>query len=157
MGAIAKVARGDDQVYEAVDANLAAGVLVIPSTTATFSGLQGVAVAGATALNVLGVSSRSAVTHANQAAALVGTGSDGYPFADTAIPDSTLTVYSRGLVPLTFTTVAVAYGVRLKAAAGGAVAAWVSGTDSAAAIIGYCAQPGGVSSAGGTGLVKLTL
>jgi hypothetical protein len=157
MAAITRHSSGDAETYEAVDANLAAGVLVIPSTTATNSGLQGVKVAGDAAPNVLGVSMRSAVTFANQAAAEVGTGSDGYPFVDVAVPDATLAVENHGIFPLTYTAVAVAYGARLCAAASGGVRAWVSGTDLADAIVGWCAEPGGVSSSGGVALVRLNV
>lgn len=158
MGSINKSQVGDDLTFEAVDANLAAGVLVIPSTTATHSGLQGIKVATDAAVNVLGVSARSAVTFANQAAAQAGaSGADGYPFVDPAIPDATLTVYSRGIVPILFTAVAVAYGIKLCAAASGSVRAWVAGTDVPSAIIGHCANPGGVSSAGVVGLVRLNI
>lgn len=154
MGSINKVARGDDRVFEAVDANLAAGVLAIPSTTATHSGLQGIKVAGDAAKNVVGVTARSAVTYANQGAAQAGTGDDGYPFADVAVPDATLTCYSHAIVPVTYTAAAVGYGAKLAAAANGAVRAWVSG-DGADAIVGTCVQPGGVSSAGGVALAKI--
>lgn len=158
MAAITRVASGDAQTYEAVDANLAAGVLVIPSTTATHSGLQGVKVATDAAVNVLGVSLRSAVTFANQAAAQSGSsGSDGYPFVNTAVPDATLTVESHGIYPLVYTAVAVAFGAPICAAAAGAVRAWVSGTDSAASKVGYCANPGGVSSAGGVALARIKI
>ena len=157
MAAITRRSSGDAETYEAVDANLAAGVLVIPSTTATHSGLQGVKVAGDAAQNVLGVSMRSAVTFANQAAAQVGDGSDGYPFVDTAVPDATLAVENHGIFPLTYTAAAVAYGDRLCAAAAGAVRKFVAGTDASDAVIGWCAEPGGVSSSGGVALVRLNV
>ncbi len=156
MAAITKVSSGDAQTYEAVDANLAGGVLVIPSTTATVSGLQGIKVATDAAVNVLGVSLRSAVTAANQAAAQVGT-DQGYPLLDVSVPDATLVVESHGVYPVTYTAVAVAYGTKLCAAANGAVRAWVSGTDPASAVIGWCANPGGVSSAGGVALARIDL
>ena len=156
MSGFNKVSHGDDQTYEAVDAALAGGVLVIPSTTATVNaGLQGVKVATAGALNVLGVSARSALPVANQTTS--GTDSDGFPIVSPNQVSELLTVYSKGVFNLTFTAVAVAHGTRLKAAAGGAVAAFVHGTDDPSMVIGYCVQPGGVSSAGGLGLVKNTL
>lgn len=146
-----------DVVYEAVDANIVGGQLCVPSTTATVSGDQGVATAGAVALNVLGVASKDAVTEANKLALTQGTGpAPGlYPFADASVPSATLTLYNNCFCLVTYTAVAVAYGTKLKTAANGAVAAWVSGTDSPAAIIGFCAQPGGVSSAGGTALARI--
>lgn len=148
MAAITPRTSGDADVYEAVDANLAAGVLVIPSTTATESSLQGVKVATAGATNVLGVSSKSAVTAANRAAAETGT-DQGYPLTDASVPNATLVVYRRKVVPVTYTAVAVAFGVKLKAAAAGAVAAWVSGTDAADLIVGESRSV--MSGAGGVG------
>lgn len=157
MASVVKRTDGTDQMYEAVDANLVGGVLVIPSVTATESGLQGVAVAGAGALNCLGVASKDCVTAANRVALTSGTGPapGNYPVADATVPTATLAVYNQAILLVTYTAVAVAYGVRLKAAAGGAVAAWVSGTDSAAAVVGWCAQPGGVSAAGGVKLARI--
>lgn len=155
MSAINKVSSGDDLTYEAVDANLAAGVLVIPSTTATVSGLQGIKVATDAAVNVLGVSAKSCVTEANQAAAAAGNESYGYPFVDVSVPTSRTAVWSHGVMPVTYTAVAVAYGARLCAAANGEVRAWVSGTDPADSVIGWCAQPGGVSAAGGVALARI--
>lgn len=152
---INKQSSGDDIVYEAVDANLNAGVVVIPSTTATVSGLQGIKVAGDAAVNVLGVSAKSCVTEANQAADAVGTEGYGYPFVDASVPTARTTVWNHAVVPVTYTAVAVAYGTRLCAAASGAVRAWVSGTDPADSIIGWCAQPGGVSASGGVALARI--
>lgn len=158
MAAIAKVSRGDDLTYESVTNNLAAGVLVIPSNAATVSGLQGIVVATDAAVNVLGVSANSTVTEANQVADEEGNmTSDGYPFVDVSVPVSRTVVYSHGVFPVTYTAVAVAYGVKLCAAANGAVRAWVSGTDSPASIVGWCAQVGGVSSAGGVALAHITV
>lgn len=155
MGAINKVSHGDDLVYEAVDADLAEGVLVIPSTTATVSGLQGINVATDAARDVLGVSAKSCVTEANQATDSTGNEGYGYPFVDASVPTARTTVYSHAVVPVTYTAVAVDYGDRLCAAANGHVREWVSGTDPADAIIGWCAQPGGVSAAGGVALARI--
>lgn len=158
MPAIVKRFAGDlDITYEAVDANLNGGEVVIPSTTATTdTSLQGVKVAGDAALNVLGVASKPCVTNANQAAANSGTGAapGSYPFADAGVPSAQLAVYNNVVCLVTYTAVAVPYGAKLAAAAAGAVRAWVTG-DGAAAIIGWCAQPGGVSSAGGQALARI--
>ena len=158
MPAVVKRFANDlDITYEAVDANLNGGELVIPSTTATTDpSLQGIKVAGDAALNVLGVVSKPCVTNANQAAAQQGTGAapGSYPFADAGVPSATATVYNNVVCQVTYTAVAVPYGARLAAAAGGAVRAWVAG-DGAAAIVGWCAQPGGVSSAGGLALARI--
>lgn len=156
VNSIQRRSSGREDVYEVVDANLAAGLLVIPSTTATSTGLQGVKVATDSATTVLGATAKATITAANQAAASTPT-LDGYPGVDASVPLATTTVFSDGVVPLTYTAVAVAYGVRLCAAASGAVRAWVSGTDHADAIIGWCAQVGGVGSGGGVALVKLTI
>lgn len=155
MGAIVKHSHGADEAYEAVDANLAAGVLVIPSTTATVSGLQGIKVATDAVVTVLGVSANSAVTHANQAAAQVGTEGYGYPFVDASVPSELVTVYRRCIALVTYTAVAVTFGTKLCAAASGSVRAWVSGTDNVASIIGECRVVGGISSAGGLGLAYI--
>ena len=156
MASTPKHSHGADEVYEAVDAVLATGVLVIPSTTATTNpGLQGVKVATDAALNVLGVSASSAVPVANQTT--TGNDSDGYPYVAPDMVNELVTVYSACVINVTYTAVAVAYGAKLCAAANGAVRAWVSGTDSPAAIVGTCRVPGGMSSAGGTGLAKINL
>jgi hypothetical protein len=154
MSAINKVAKGQDQVYEAVDANLAAGVVVVPSTTPTVSGLQGIKAAGDAAKNSLGVSARSCITEANRAAMETGDTGYGYPFVDASVPNATTAVYKAAVVPVTFTAAAVAFGVKLAAAANGAVRAWAS-ADGADAIIGECRVVGGMSAAGGVGLAYI--
>lgn len=146
---VVKISHGDDQAFEAVTADLAAGVLVIPSTAPTVSGLQGIVVATDAAINVVGVSSRKAVIASNQAGDSSGTEGYGYPFVDASVPAPTLTVYRRCVLRVTYTAAAVAYGTKLCAAAGGSVRAWVTGTDAVASIIGECANPGGVGSGGG--------
>lgn len=149
----------EDLTYEAVDANLVGGNLVIPSTTATVSGRQGIKVATDAALTVLGAVAKDCVTEANRAALETGSGPapGNFPFVDASVPGATAAVYNRGVYKLQYTAVAVAYGVKLCAAAAGKVRAWVSGTDSPAAIIGWCAEPGGVASGGGTGRVYLNV
>lgn len=155
MGAIVVHDYLNRKTYEAVDADLAAGVLVIPSTTATSDpSLQGIKVAGDAALNVLGVSLKSAVINANQAGDSSFTESYGYPGTDVSVPSPTLTVARHCNAPLTYTAVAVAYGAKLAAAASGHVRAWVSG-DGAAAIVGECSQPGGVGSGGGVAMAYI--
>ena len=152
---IQRRSRGADDVFEAVDANLAAGVFVIPSTTATTDpSLQGIKVATDAAVNVLGVSQKSCVTAANQAAAAAGTDSQNFPFANTGIPTPQTAVFSNGVVPILFAAGAVNYGDRVCAAASGSARKWVSGTDAEEAVCGICVQPG--DTAGGVvALVKL--
>lgn len=145
-----------DVVFEAITANVRGGRMVIPNTTATTTGAQGATEAGDAALNCLGVAYKDAVTVANRAAQENSTtGAPGsFPLADFTVPDCTFTAGRQGYYPVVFTAVAVAYGVKLACAASGAVRAWVS-ADTAAAIIGECAQVGGVSSAGGVGVAYL--
>jgi hypothetical protein len=100
-------------------------------------------VAGATSLKVIGIALIDA-TNAAQAAALV------YPLPPSA------TVAVQGTVAGVTYAANANYGDRLKAAAAGQVTPWVSGTDSAAAIIGYCAESAGVTS-GNKGRVRITL
>lgn len=148
----------EDLVYEAVDANLAGGLMVVPSTTATESGLQGIKAAGDAAKNALGISAKDCVTAANRDALSEGTGAAplSAPFVDNSVPSATTTVYNMAVGLLTYTAAAVAYGAKLACAANGAVRAWVA-ADGADAMIGWCAQPGGVSAAGGPGLARILL
>lgn len=143
-----RIESGDAKVYEAT-AVVNGGDLVIPSGVATNPGVQGVAQAGATALNCLGVASKRAEPLASQN--LTFTDGDGYPGVYPNPVGELVTVYKNAVVDVVYTAVAVAYGVRLKTAANGQVQAWVSGTDSAAAIIGECRVVGGMSAAGGVG------
>lgn len=148
MAGVNKQQTGDAQVYEATEV-IDGGLLVIPAAGATHPGVQGIAKAGATALNVLGVTSRRAEPVANQN--LTSTDGDGYPVVYPNPVSELVTVYKNAVVKVTYTAVAVAYGVKLKAAANGQVAAWVSGTDSPAAIIGECRVVGGMGAGGGVG------
>lgn len=152
MSGINKVSHGHDQVFEAV-AVVNGGQLVVPTTGATNPGVQGVTVAGDAAVNVVGVAARRAEPVANQN--LTGTDPDGFPVTYPNPVNELTAVYRQAIVPVTYTAVAVSYGTKLCAAASGAVRAWVSGTDPASAIVGECAQPGGVSSAGGTALAYI--
>lgn len=143
--------------YEAFTAILLGGTLVIPNANVLgVSGLQSIIVAGAGALNCLGVAQSDAVPASLQAANTGGTSAwdSGYSQIDTSVPDPTVAVYSDCIVPILYVAGAVNYGDRLKCGAAGTVAKWITGTDNANLIIGRCAQPGG--SAGGViGLVRL--
>lgn len=132
MAGANKIAIGHDDVYEAT-AVVRGGRLVVPSGVATLAGKQGIAEAGDAATNVLGVASRLAEPVASQA--LTSTDGDGYPVTYPNPVNELVTVYKRAVVKVTYTAVAVAFGVKLAAAANGTVRAWVSG-DGAAAIIG---------------------
>jgi hypothetical protein len=152
MAGIVKVAHGDDDVYEATT-TVDGGMVVIPSGTATHPELQGIAPATAGATNVLGVAARRAVPVGSQAT--TGTDSDGYPYAAPNVANELTTVYKACKVPVTYTAAAVAFGKKLKAAANGQVALWVSGTDAADLIIGECRVIGGMGSGGGVGLAYI--
>lgn len=152
MAGVNKNRKGDDDVYEATEV-IAGGLLVVPAAGAVNIGVQGIAKAGAAAVNVLGVTSRLAEPVANQN--LTGTDGDGYPFVNPNPVSELVTVYKACVTNVTYTAVAVAFGVKLKAAANGQVAAWVSGTDTPAAIIGECRVVGGMSGAGGVGFAYI--
>lgn len=151
MTGVPKVRIGHDDTYEATVA-IDGGVLVIPATGATNPGVQGIAIAGDAAKNVLGVTSRRAEPVANQN--LTGTDADGYPFVNVNPVNELVTVYKRAVVKVTYTAAAVAYGVKLAAAANGAVRAWAS-ADGPDAVVGECRVVGGMSSAGGAGLAYI--
>jgi len=152
MAGVPKTRQGNDDVYEATEV-IDGGLLVVPAAGAVNAGVQGIAKAGATALNVLGVTSKRSEPVASQG--LTATDADGYPVTYPNPVSELVTVYKNAVVNVTYTAVAVAYGVRLKTAANGQVQAWVSGTDSAAAIIGECRVVGGMSAAGGVGLALI--
>jgi hypothetical protein len=154
--------------YEAVGAgNITGGQLVIPSTANPTSdpSLGGCDVAGDAAVNVLGVAYKDAVPVHNRAA--FETATTGYPggfnVVDVSVPDATVVAANDVVGKFTFTT-ACALGDPICAAsnaaagttvgAAGKVRKWVSGTDSPAAIIGSCQQPGGVA-ANGVGWARI--
>lgn len=152
MAGINKVVTGDADVYEAV-AVVDGGKLVVPAAGATLPGKQGITTAGDAATNVLGVAARRAEPVASQN--LTSTDADGYPVVYPNPVSELTTVYKNAVVNVTYTAVAVAFGVKLAAAASGNVRAWVSGTDPAHAIIGECRVVGGMSGAGGKGLALI--
>lgn len=149
MAGINRRSSGNYRTYEAVGVtNVAGGNLVVPSTATTSDpSLQAATVAGAGALNCIGVAVDDAITVQNRAALETGTGGDGYAFIDVAIQDATFTVYNHDEVPVVYAA-AAAFGARLKCAAAGAVTPWITGTDNAELIIGWCCEVGGVASAG---------
>lgn len=154
MPGVSKFRHGD-VVYEAFTTNVVGGQLVQAVTGTTESGCQGVAPAAAGSLACVGVASEDAVTAANRAALESGT-TLGYPFINVSIPNATLTVYNDDFVQVTYAA-AAAYRVPLKCAANGTVTPWVHGTDTdLTMIVGWCAQPGGVSAAG-LGLARIDI
>lgn len=144
-----------DRVYEAVDANLTGGTVVVPSATATESGAQGIKAAGAAAVNVLGVASKDCVTAANRAALESGNGPApaNYPFVDATVPTATCTVYNDGWFKLEYVAAAAAIepGDRVMAAAGGKLEKWDGTT--AGANIGWAAEA--VGTGGGFALTRI--
>lgn len=154
MAGINKVSHGDDEVYEAMTAAILGGALVVPAAGATNPGIQGIATAGDAAVNVIGVAAREALPVSLQTTGGT-TDADGYPNLNVGQVTELTTVYSHAVVPVVYTAVAVGYGVALCSAAAGKVRAWVSGTDNAQSVIGYCRVVGGMSSAGGVGLMKV--
>lgn len=154
MAGTNKFSHGDDEVYEAVDARILSGSLVVPSTTpATNPGLQGVKTADDGDIDVIGVASHQALPVDDQQN--TGTDADGYPFVNaTGVPEETLTVYSHGVFAVRYVAAAVPYGAPLAAAAAGAVRA-LTDTDDPRALIGFCRVVGGMSAAGGLGHAKI--
>lgn len=147
---------GAVRTFEAITAIILGGQLVVPSGTTGASGLQTIVVAGANAINCVGVAQSDAVPASLQAANTTGASAwdSGYPQIDTSVPDPTVAVYNDVVVPILYAAGAVAYGAKLKVAANGTVTAHVSGTDAPERCIGSCAQIGGT--AGGViALVRL--
>lgn len=155
MAGVPKIRSGDtDRTYEAVDANVAGGQLVVPSTTATESTEPGATPAGANAINVLGVAATDAVTAANRAAlvATSGGGPGAYPYTDVSVPPATFTVYSHCETKVQYLAgTAVAFNAPIKAAATGQVTLWVAGTDAPERAVGRCRVKGGMGTGGGVG------
>lgn len=155
MPGVAKIRSGDQDVtYEAVDANVAGGQLVVPSTTTTESGCQGATPAGANATNVLGVASADAVTKANRDALTTSTtgGPGAYPLTDVSVPPATFTVYEHAETLVNYLAgTAVPYNAPIKAAAVGQVTLWVAGTDAPERAVGRCRVIGGMGTGGGAG------
>jgi hypothetical protein len=85
---------------------------------------------------------------------------DASPFAASGTPlvvfpqPVATAVAAQGEIPGVTYAATATYGARLKCAALGKVTPWISGTDNPALIIGYCAEPAGVSAAA-TGRVRL--
>lgn len=71
-----------------------------------------------------------------------GTDADGFDYAITnPLPAQVVVGFGRFVVTYAANC---AWGATLKAAANGQVTPWISGTDAADLIIGYCDEPGGV-------------
>jgi hypothetical protein len=138
--------------YEALSAILPAGKLVAPQNAPATSdaSLQGISVNTVDAAqNILGYTTKDAVPISLQLTYMNGTmGYDaGYPFADASTPTPQVAVAHSGVTLMAYTGAACAYGDRLAANATGGVRKWVT-ADLAQAIVGWCAQPGGVGAPG---------
>lgn len=147
MAGVTLIRTGDQDAYEATEV-IEGGQLVVPAAGATHAGVQGIAVAGADAADCLGVAARRAEPVADQN--LEGTDSDGYPVINVNPVDEFTTVYKHGVVNVTYTAAAVAFGAKLVCAANGAVAAAGVGADPSE-IVGECRVVGGMGSGGGVG------
>lgn len=113
------------------------------------SSLVGVAAAGSKL--VLGVATKDALPDASRES----TDSFGFPvYNEVAL--SQYVAVGVGFYPVTYAADA-AFGEKLKAAALGKVTPFVEAADTADMIVGYCAEPAGVVSAGGVtvGLAKI--
>ena len=100
---------------------------------------------------VLGV----ALTDAKPDGPTTSTDADGFPV--TVVPTLTkeTVVEDNAWIPGVTYAAAATFGAALKAAANGQVTPWVSGTDAADLIIGYCAAPAGVAT-GAKGLTRIS-
>lgn len=111
----------------------------------------GVGAAGSTV--VLGVALGDAKPQTDHSADV---NTDGFPVLDISLIDQYVAVGGRGEFyrEVKYTAI-TAFGKAVKAGATGQVSPWVSGTDAADLIIGYCAEPAGAT-AGGTALTCIT-
>jgi hypothetical protein len=110
-----------------------------------------VGVAGAGSKVVLGVATKDALPDASRES----TDSFGFPVYNEVALSEFVTV-GVGFYPVTYAANA-SFGEKLKAAAAGKVTPYVEASDTADMIVGYCAEPAGVTSADGTvvGLAKI--
>lgn len=131
--------------YEVTEA-IAGGQLV----EARAASKVGVAAAGSTV--VLGVAMGDAKPVTDHSSDV---NFDGFPLLDTSIVDQYVAVGGRGeFYRLTYQG-ATGFGKAVKVGTSGHPTPWVSGTDAADLIVGYCAEPAGVGAAG-VGLTCIT-
>ncbi|HMH89953.1 MAG TPA: hypothetical protein VK586_02585 [Streptosporangiaceae bacterium] len=137
-GALPHYTHGPDS-YQ-VSAQVLGGQLVIPDAGPAAT----VSVAGAAAINVLGVAGIDAAPIVSQAGNTTGYGQ---PLTDISVLPDYVSVWHGVDIHVTYAAAAT-FGVLLKAAALGQVTPWVSGVDTnPATIVGRCTQPGGVAGA----------
>lgn len=120
-----------------VSALVKGGQLVVPDASPATT----VSVAGAGAVNVLGVAGTDAQPIPNQAGDTTGYGQ---PLVDISVLSDYVPVWHGVDIQVTYAA-NCNFGELLKSAASGAVTPWVDGTDTdPGTIIGRCTQPGGV-------------
>lgn len=148
-GALPHSKQGPDNFQ--VSALVLGGQLVVPDASPATT----VSVAGAGAVNVLGVAGNDASPQVSQAA-FTDPNAGGQPLIDISVlPDYTAVHRLPTDIHVTYAATAT-FGQLLKAAAAGQVTPWVSGTDTnAALIVGKCTQPGGVVAAPAIGRMRV--
>lgn len=145
-------------VYEALSAVTGGQLVEYVAGDTTDASLAGCQPAGDASIKVLGVASKDAVPEADQATDSQGTTgyAGSFPVLDVSVPSPTLAVYHDAqAVSVVYTAAAVNFRDPVCAAANGQVRKWVTGVDAEEARIGWCAQPGGISAAGGAGLARI--
>lgn len=133
------------------------GPVTYPAIEAVTGGLLvegrvgGVGLAAVGSLRVIGVATKDA----KPATSAETTDLQGRTVLDAYQDTATVAVGSTGFWYLTYAAAAV-FGQRLVAAAGGQVTPYVTATHGADAIVGYCAEPSGVT-AGAKGISKISV
>lgn len=158
MTAVKRQSTGDHIVGVAGTANDAGSKYLMGGTVVEAAGTVDAVPSGAglpviqpaadASVRWLGVALKDAVVLSSDPNAAT-TDAYGFPLLDVSIPERTTTVERHGVYFVTYTNAAVNFRDNLCAAAGGKVRKWVTGTDKPEAIIGWCAEPGGVSASGG--------
>jgi hypothetical protein len=132
-----------------VSAQVLGGQLVVPDASPAST----VSVAGAAAINVLGVAGIDAAPIVSQAGTNTGYGQ---PVVDISFLPDYVAVYHGPCDTHVTYAAAATFGQLLKAAALGQVTPWVSGADTnPATIVGRCTQPGGVLAGATVGRMRL--
>lgn len=128
--------------------------IIVEGRTGTTNGLGNVGVAAAGSLKVVGVALQDAVAVANQAAMQTGVTGYGGALIDAFVPTEVVAICNEGQVRVTY-TLAANFGDQLIVGTVAGQASPAGATPDARTVIGWCAEPGGVS-AGAVGLMKIT-